>query len=88
MCILHCIMALGRLVVEFPEALCSDLDKVLRVGVQSIFSGAHTRIRRGSAASPNGEDVYRTPRTSVVALYWSCTSCYGSCTAHGSMSRN
>ena len=59
MCILHRIMAVGRLVVQFLEALCSDLDKVLRARVQSIFDGARTGIHLGSAASPDGEGVYR-----------------------------
>ena len=59
MCILHCIMAVGRLVVQFLEAPCSDLDKVLRAGVQSVLVGARTGIRLGSAASPFWEEVYR-----------------------------
>ena len=55
MCILHYIMAMGRLVVQFLEALCTDLDKVLRAGVQSILDGARTGICLGSTASPDGE---------------------------------
>ena len=64
MCILHCIMAVGRLVVQFLEALCTDLDKVLRARVQSVLDGARTGIRLGYAASPDGEEVHRLLRSS------------------------
>ena len=66
MCILHSITAMRRLVVHFLEALCSNLDKVLRVGVQPVWDvrdGARTGMRLGSAASPDGEEVYRVLQT-------------------------
>ena len=50
MCIMHCIMAMDR---------CSDPDRVLRAGVQSILDVARTGICLGSAASLDGEAVYR-----------------------------
>ena len=59
MCIPHCIMAVGRLLMQFLEARGSDLDKVLLAGVQSVLDGACTVIRLGSAASRDGEEVYR-----------------------------
>ena len=58
-CILHRIMAVGRPVVEFLEALCTVLEKVPCSGVQSILDGARTRILLGYTASPDGEEVYR-----------------------------
>ena len=33
MCILHCIMGVGRLVVQFLEAVCVELKMVLRASV-------------------------------------------------------
>ena len=59
MCILHCIMVVGRLAVQFLEALCDELDNILRAGVQSVLDGARTGTRLGSAAALDGEEVYR-----------------------------
>ena len=59
MCILHCIMAMGRFVVQFLEAICSDVDNALRDAVQSVLDAARTGIRLGCAAFPDGEEVYR-----------------------------
>ena len=54
-CILHC---MGWFVLQFVEALCGDLDKVLRDGIPSVSERARTGIGMGSGASPNGEEVY------------------------------
>ena len=58
MCILHCIMAIGRLVVQYVENLCDDLDKVLQSGVQTALDAAHT-VWLDAGASPDKEEVYR-----------------------------
>ena len=59
MCILDYMITMGRLVVQFLEALCTDLGKVLRAGVRSVLDQARTAIRLGSTASPEGEEGYR-----------------------------
>ena len=59
MCILHCIMAIGRLVVQYVENLCDDLDKVLQSGVQTALDAAHTGVWLDAGASPDKEEVYR-----------------------------
>ena len=41
------------------DALCTDHDNARRARVQFVLDGAHTGIRMGSAASPDGEEVYR-----------------------------
>ena len=59
MCILHCIMALAQLMLQFLEALYNDLEKVLRAGVKSVFHGAPTKIRLESIAPLDGKEWYR-----------------------------
>ena len=49
--------------VHFLKAECTDLDKVLRAGVQSVLDGVRPGIRLGSAAPPDGEEVYRLPQS-------------------------
>ena len=63
MCVLHFIMALGQLVVQLLEALCKNLDNVLRAVVQFVLGGERTRVRLGSATSRDGVEVYRLPQS-------------------------
>ena len=63
MCILHCIMAMGRLLVQFLETLYNDLDMAVLAGVQCALHGARNGIRLGSATLPDGEEVYCLPQS-------------------------
>ena len=58
MCILHCIMVIGRLVVQILEELCKPLNNITRVGLQAELNAVRTGVRLGSTASPDGEEVY------------------------------
>ena len=57
-CIMHCIMALGPLVVKVLGARCGDLDQMLQAGVYSVLERQRAQIRLGSATSADGEKVY------------------------------
>ena len=101
MCIVHCIMAVGQLVVQFSEALCNAWIRYSGL-VSSPFWMGHTPgfaraplppwMGRRCTACCKPRSTYKmrpawSPSTGVVALYWRCGSYCGSYTAHTSMGR-
>ena len=57
LCILHCCMAMGCLQVAFIEARLGDLAKDNAVAVQGVLYRAHTGVRLGASALPDGEEA-------------------------------
>ena len=57
LCILHCCMAMGHVQVAFIEARMRDLSKDNAAAVQRVLYRAHTGVRLGASASPDGEEA-------------------------------
>lgn len=57
-CILHCSMALGRLLCEFINLLLATRH-VDKVALQRVLTEAKTGFTLGSTAAPDGEDTHR-----------------------------
>ena len=56
LCILHCDMAIGRLQVAFIEACVEQLPKDTTAAGQRQLYQAHTGVKLGATASPDGEE--------------------------------
>lgn len=59
MCILHCLMAIGRLLAQFIQDRAQVLGRETTAHVQDLLTEGKTGLRLGGTLTPDGEETTR-----------------------------